>query len=277
MNETVNKNDFDSALAAGATIAGHAEVDGSPYAFVPDGWKVEDLSKLLDVPTRAKGSVTLNDVASFVAYVERFRDAGCSIVYMLPSQRVDTAPTFVAVLNEHIAGAKVGPAWRDWRAIFSPTLSPEWATWLGANKRQMQQAEFAQFIEDNLPDVTSPPGADLLTIARSIEAKKKVNFASSLRLSDGSHQLTYEEQIEGSAAKGQLMIPESIKLAIPVLLNGPRYAVEARLRYRIGEGGKLSLWVDLLRPHEILQHAIDEARKAIADGTGLLVLVGRPD
>lgn len=277
MNDAVRKNDFEAALAAGATIAGHAEVDGTPYAFVPQGWTVENLSAMLDAPTRAKGSVTLNDVPSFVAYIARFRDTRRSLIYMLPPQRVDVAPTFVAVLNEHTPGDSVDPAWRDWRAAYSPTLSPEWTTWLGANKRQMQQAEFAAFIEDNLPDVASPPGADLLTIARSIEAKKKVNFASSIRLSDGSHQLTYEEQIEGSAAKGQLTIPESIKLAIPVLLNGPRYAVEARLRYRIGEGGKLVLWIDLLRPHEILQHAIDEARKVVAEGTGLPILVGRPD
>lgn len=174
------------------------------------------------------------------------------------------------------AGATIA-GWRRFRAIYAPIMAPEWMTWTAANKQAMDQAKFSQFIEDNLPDVAQPPGADLLTITRSIEAKKKVNFASSIRLSDGSHQLTFEEEVQGSAAKGQLTIPESIRLAIPVLLNGPRYAVDARLRYRIDQAGKLALWVDLLRPHEIVQHAVTEARKTIADGTGLQVLVGFPD
>lgn len=111
---------------------------------------------------------------------------------------------------------------------------------------------------------------------RQYEARQKVNFASGVRLQNGAHQLTYEETIEGSAGKGQLTIPELIVIAIPVLLNGPRYRVEARLRYRIKDA-RLTMWVELVRPHDILSHAIDETRKRIAEQTTLPILVGLPD
>lgn len=276
-NAPDNEPDILAALKAGAALGNVRQVDGTPFVVVPEGWEVESLGRMLDTPTHRQGTVTLNDVASFVDYVKRYLAASKSLVYMAVPTRIDQPPRFVAVLDEHPPAGATIAGWRRFRAIYAPIMAPEWMTWTAANKQAMDQAKFSQFIEDNLPDVAQPPGADLLTITRSIEAKKKVNFASSIRLSDGSHQLTFEEEVQGSAAKGQLTIPESIRLAIPVLLNGPRYAVDARLRYRIDQAGKLALWVDLLRPHEIVQHAVTEARKTIADGTGLQVLVGLPD
>ena len=112
--------------------------------------------------------------------------------------------------------------------------------------------------------------------ARTLEAKKKVNFASSLRLSDGSTQFTYEEDVQGSAQKGQLQVPEVFVLAIPVFENGDLWRVEAQLRYRIADGGKLTIWYELVRPHKVIETAVKELRATIATETGLPVLVGAP-
>lgn len=270
-----HNTDADAMLDAGVALAtrvARVEGDSRPYVLVPEGYDVRDLENTLARPTRHRGTVVLNDVTSFIAYVDRY-SGGLACIYMQPPSGASTAPKFVAVLNEH-GGEQA--AWRDWRAIYEPTLSPEWLTWMQANGRSMSQVDFARFIEDNLPDVVDPIGATLLEVARSIEAKKKVQFGSAVRLSDGQTQLTYEEDIQGTAAKGQLAIPEAIVLAIPVLLNGPLYRVTARLRYRL-DGAKLALWVDLLRPHEIMQHAVKEAREAIATGVSLPIFVGKPD
>lgn len=268
-----NLNDVQSALNAGMLLvaAQRAEnKDDSHAGFVilPPGATVHSIEGLQDSPSRTRGTVAVRSAQSFVFLFKDRRIDGCvSRVYgvMTPS------PKFVAVLNDHdqlIAG------WRDDRIVYDCPLSREWKTWMGASGKQMDQATFAAFIEDNLPDIATPPAADMLEIARSLEAKKKVNFASGLRLSNGEHQITYEEQIDGTAAKGRIQVPETFSIGIAVLEGGDRYQVEARLRYRIGDGGKLSMWFDLLRPHKILEDAAGFVWKWIESELGLTIVHG---
>jgi uncharacterized protein YfdQ (DUF2303 family) len=171
------------------------------------------------------------------------------------------------VLNDDSAAN--GPGWGDHRVTYTCPHTTEWRTWIGANKKPMNQVDFAQFIEDNLPDIVE--GALLLEVSRTLEAKKKVNFASGIRLSDGQNQFTYEEQIEGTAGKGQFKVPETFALGLSVFEGGDKYAVEARLRYRINEG-KLALWYDLTRPHKIVEDAVKGVWKSIEEGTGSTIL-----
>jgi uncharacterized protein YfdQ (DUF2303 family) len=79
---------------------------------------------------------------------------------------------------------------------------------------------------------------------------------------------------EGTASKGKLQVPQVFTIGIPVFEGGARYAVDARLRYRIAEGGKLSLWFDLLRPHKILEDALRELRTVIELRTELQAFSG---
>ena len=162
------------------------------------------------------------------------------------------------------------------RQIYACPLSPEWQTWRAESGQQMNQEAFAQFIEDNLPDIAIPTAAEMLEISRSLEAKKKVNFASGIRLSNGQNELTYEEEITGTAQKGKLKVPEEFQIGIPVLEGGQRYAVNARLRYRIGDGGKLTMWYELIRPHKILDDAVHAVRLEIEQGTEMPVFNGKP-
>lgn len=55
---------------------------------------------------------------------------------------------------------------------------------------------------------------------------------------------------------------------------GDPWRVEAKLRYRIGDGGKLSIWYELVRPHKVIEAAVKELRATIATDTGLNILVG---
>lgn len=140
----------------------------------------------------------------------------------------------------------------------------------------MSQVEMAQFIENNIDDVVEPVGAELLEICRTLEAKKQVNFASSIRLSDGSHQFTYEEDVQGSAQKGQMKVPEIFVIGVPVFINGEKWKVQVRLRFRI-DGGKLSMWLEVVRPHKTLEAAVKDILKQVSDGTGLMPLHGTQD
>jgi uncharacterized protein YfdQ (DUF2303 family) len=259
-------DNIQAALNAGTALAGHREIDGFPYVVLPEGYALHDAEKFLASPTRKRGTVTLNDVASFVEYVNVQKGETTRLYGQFQP------PAFLAVFNDY----GDDPAWKDYRASYACPLSPEWKAWLGSSGRQMGQADFAAFIENNLPDIAVPPAADMLEISRSLEAKKKVNFASGIRLSNGQNELTYEEHISGTAAKGKLQVPEEFTLGIPVLEGGQRYAVQARLRYRIADGGSLSMWYELIRPHKIIEDAVSAVWNEIAEKTELRVFNGKP-
>lgn len=237
---------------------------GAQFVVVPDAYRVQDLEHLLDAPMRKKGMFSMLDADSFC----RFIAANLTPDTRLYGNRL--APSFRAVFNDH----GTGPGWRDFGANYACPLSVEWKLWTGANKRQMNQETFAQFIEDNAPDCVSPDSATMIEISRTLVAKKKVSFASSVRLDSGQHALTYEEEISGTAGKGKIQIPETFQIGISVLEGGPRYAVYARLRYRIGDKGALSLWYDLDRPHKVLEDAAAEVWRDIAETTGLPIFNG---
>lgn len=80
--------------------------------------------------------------------------------------------------------------------------------------------------------------------------------------------------MEGTAAKGRILVPEVFALGVPVFEGGDRYRVEARLRYRIAEGGKLTMWYDLLRPHKIIEDATAFVWKSIEAELGCKVVNG---
>ena len=255
-----------TALSAGSAMAKPIFFDGVPALLVPEGYKVESQEKLLDRPARKRGKYTFRDVASFIDYF-KLHQMGSSLY-----GRIDP-PQFVAVFDDH---RKDEAGWRDHTAVYDCPLSVEWKTWSSVNKKPFKQAEFAQFVEDNLPDILEPTGADMLEISRTLEAKKKINFASGIRLSNGNQELTYEEEVQGTASKGKLQIPETFTLGLPVLEGGPRYKVTARLRYRI-DGGVLVIWFDLLRPHKIIEDAVLAVWKEIEDGTTCRIFNGAPD
>lgn len=270
------ENYADTILRAGTALAGlkAVDVDGdeSPVAIVPDGFKVESLAPLLLArPRRYGATIHLGDVDSFVRYVKEHTarfvdddDVEATMYYTVEPAR------FTHIFNDH-SGA--GPDWRDYRAIYTCPPSPEWRTWFGNNGKQKTQADFARFIEDNLPDVVAPPAADMLELSRTLEARKAVNFASSTRLSNGATELQYTEEITGTSQKGKMQVPDEFTIGIPVFKNGPGYRIICRFRYRL-EGPRLLLWYEMVRPHKILEDAIKQVREQIEEGTQVKPYLG---
>lgn len=255
--------DFAAAAILGSMITvAHTEHGGIPFLSLPKDAAVTSLERLLDAPSRARGDTKFADVGHFCAAVKRHWSTASSSLYGL----INESPTFVAIFDD-VLDAKTG-GWRQHRATYACPLSKEWQIWKGRDGVQMKQADFAQFIEDNAPDCSSPDSATMIEVARTLEAKKGVNFASGIRLSTGQTEFTYEETISGTAGKGQLQIPEVFDISIPVLVGVDPYVVQARLRYRIAEGGKLTMWYDLVRPHKIIEHAVQDVWKKIAADTG---------
>lgn len=246
------------------------------YAL-PPGWteKVFDEEKLLEQPYRKNGSIALDDDDSFIAYINRHKIVDLSTIYCLAdyeNSRID----FKCIINDHGA-PQDGQQWRDHCAAYQPEFSEEWRRWVGGNKRQLSQLEFAMFIEENLNDVAAPEGmptgSQLLEMATSFQANQDMRFKSAIRLQNGGVNMSFVQNDDNQTLATMQMF-EKISIGIPVFWNGDAYQITARLRYRVREG-RLNFWYELIRSDKTLEHATKQLIEKIKLETGIPLYFGR--
>ena len=263
-----------TALAAAAADV-HENGDYM-HAIVPQGYKLEDISKAVEkmqlVPNRKSGTVKLKDLASLITYCQDMNTANASaetgFIYADPDGR-----NITAVFNDLRAAV---PGWRDHQATFKSEFTPEFNNWLSNNKQAKTQTEFAEFIEDNLADITEPDAQSLLEIATTIQAKTDINFSSAKRLQNGQVQLAYTETIDARAgANGAMEIPKEFALGLRLFKNGEGYKLKARLKYRLN-GGSVKFWYELDRPERAIEDAFSGYVATLREKSGFQVLLGAP-
>lgn len=273
---------FDDALAAGSALSQprsiKAAVDSSkPFQLLPKGYAVKDLESLMPAPQRRTGTVNVMDVESFVQVINDY-GSGATRVYGIKPRvergKPTAEPTMTAVFDDN---ADVTPGWGQFRAQYAMPMSFEWSEWSARNGNAQTQEAFALFMEDRYLDVTEPSAADMLEVSRSISAVRGAAFKKVVHLSSGSNQFSYEDTVQASAGPaGTITVPETFAIAIPVFLGGERFKVNARLRYRLDNNGRLSLWFDLIEPHRIIEAAVADVWKLVAEQTEQTIIHGVP-
>jgi uncharacterized protein YfdQ (DUF2303 family) len=133
----------------------------------------------------------------------------------------------------------------------------------------MDQASFAQFLEDNIPDIAEPAGAKLVELARTLEAKTDVQFDSHIRAENGAHRFVYIENVTASSSgtSGKIDVPPEFTLVLQPFEGSKTYDIKARLRYRI-TSKKLALWFELVRLQDVLKEAFDDELMKITAEVG---------
>lgn len=244
---------------------------GKYYAFhTATGIKAVDLTgpEHTGTPPRKRGTTTVLDVASFVAYWGKHADDD-SEVYA-DADRL----TVTAVLDAHTADTA---RWSSHRLHLALRETEAWTQWRQYDGKLLKQEQFAEFIEDHLPELLEPSAADMLEIAQSIQGASKVEFTAGTRLSDGRRQLQYTETITAKAGqKGQLTIPEVFTIGLVPFEGSEGYRLTARFRYRIGTNGELTMGYKLERPGGILRTAFGDVVKAIGEQIEQPVMNGAP-
>jgi uncharacterized protein YfdQ (DUF2303 family) len=258
-------------LAALGKPQKNPDADGQHYVVAPQGFEVTPLPVEM-VPARPRGTVKLRDAASFIGYFNAHKVARSTIYASLEPA------TFLAVFDDFDHSGAVGDVvdqsdWRGFRALFEVPASREWKLWTNANRKHMAQLAFAEFLQDNLPDVMQPAGAELLEMALNFEAAQSGNFIAAQRLQDGSHNLQWKAD---NNASGSVRLPEHITLRIPVFENEEPREIVARLRYRVPEG-RLAIWFELVRPHKVLEEAFRATWARIESEGQTKVLLGSPE
>lgn len=248
------------------------EIKGATFLTLPPEYQHKDISDLVErvqsAPRRARGTITLKDLPSLLAYCADQAAQGHGLIYADGDSRVITA-----VFNDIRTGS---PGWRDHRAEFKAEYTPEFSRWLANNgaAKARGQTEFAEFIEDNLADITEPYAQQLLNVATTIQATSGINFSSAKRLQDGQTQLAYTETIEARAgADGGLTIPKEFTLGLRIFKNGGGYLLKARLKYRLN-AGSVKFWYELDRPERAVEDAFSGYVQEVRDKSGYTVLIG---
>lgn len=236
-------------------VAGARQLGDLPVAAVPAGYELKSLRGYGD-PEASAGVVAVHSLSSLVEYLARFEDGRAAVF----ADRVGRV--IVGVIDWHAEGADdAAPAWARHRAIYSLEHTPEWLAWNGISGRAIAQQAFAEFIEENLPDIIEPDAATVLEVVRNLSGNRKVKFGSSRNLANGDVALQWIEETDAGAGPNQeTKVPSELKLRLPVYRGAERattYEVKAFLRYRIKDGA-LTFEVKLHRPEKAVDGAFDE-------------------
>lgn len=247
----------------------HEAPDGGKLVVVPEKYRVEKIGPVEAPLPRIRQSVTMHDAESFTSYVNRFK-TGSTQTFAEPGFLSNSgAATISAVIDYHEPSK---PDRLAHVATYVPRYSEQWQRWTAACKTAMTQAQFAEFVEEARADIVEPEAAKLLDIVRTFKASKKVEFDSVVYQPNGDVRLAYDERTEQKGSSG--VLPEAMKLGIPVYFRGTVYAVPLFVRYQVGKGAVMfQLKID--RADVIEDAAFSELTKAVSDATGIGVYLGR--
>lgn len=291
-----------TAFAGQATPVMIAAPDGSaqaPVLVLPQGLQVhsleQELAKYRDRPKRRTGTATAETLESFIELTKRFADNDSAVF----ARNDPKAPTLLAVLDYHPAGAYTPPRFGTHKLKYAFPLAPEWQAWTEACNDWMDQGSFAALIEDRIDDILPPPdlnsdpsAADLknilrvtggkiadqlemITLSKGIKINETAKAAQQVDLQSGQGTLIYEtEHKDGSGNK--LQVPPLFLIGVPVFERGTVYRLAVKLRYRLFEG-KVRWRVDLHRPDKVFQHALDQAFSDVREKTALPLYLGSPE
>lgn len=282
---------------AGVEVIGVPEAGApNPLLIVASQGKVlypakKFLDELRAVPERRHGTATLLDLASFINHACRFKDDGRSVIFAV---RDPNAPKLIAVLDYHGKGHYSDANWTQHRGVYAFPLSEEWRRWTGANKRNMSQTEFAEFIEANILEVLPPDAAGagakdfaarlgvefaapqrLMEVSRNLSVRVTDRVAQAVTLQSGEAQFSFAST-HSDETGAPLRVPAAFLLGLPIFTGGECFQIAARLRYRVKEG-VVSWWYELHRADRAFEVAVEDAAKAAAEATGLPLFFGTPE
>lgn len=261
---------------------------------LPTGHKAESLKPILDqyrtAPERRKGTARLVDLDSFIALVNRFKDAD-SAIWGLPDS---TSPSLTCVFDYHRATADGSPRFGEHRAVYAFPLSDEWKKWATNDGEKMSQRDFAEFVEGRVRDIANPtgvagaaaedakalgvdlaPASRIVEVARGLMVRVKSEVAGSVALSSGEVEIKYSTQHQDE--RGQpLRVPSAFLIGIPVFQGGDLYPIVVRLRYRADQP-PITWFYELYGTERVFDFAFKKACDRATTDTALPLFFGSPE
>lgn len=248
---------------------GHSD----PFVILPNYMSVRSIADLLP-PRRIERKVTLQEVESFCAYVNRFKEDDTLIFC-----NVDDGCAFNAILDYHAAAPDLKPKFCRHMASYVALETPEWVVLQEKEKQEMNQVAFAEFIEENAKMFRLPNGADLLELAKSLHGHRNARFQQTVRLDNGANSVSFEEDIviksQNTTKAGAYELPGIIKVGAAVYVGGEVFEISCRLKTRI-QNRELTLFYEIVGYAALVRESTLALVKQVEKVTGILPLLGTP-
>lgn len=222
------------------------------------------LEQRLPSPRRRSARLAVTELDSFIDAVNRWKLADRTTIWAETSR-----PLLVAVIDDNPKGQE-GAGWRsEFTLTYQPPHSPEWKRWTACSGKELSQDEFAQFLDDNLADVTTIPSAakgeypspvELLEMARNLSIHTNGSFERLIDPTNGTGKLVIKDEHAAYSTK----IWKHFPLALRVFDGGKHYHVDARIRFRLVNGKALFTY-SLHLADEIARTAFQEIRAVVAE------------
>ncbi len=239
---------------------------GKPLVILKNDQQAKDLEYLLNAPTAIRGKYSFTRQSSFIDYVNEHKTAGTRVY-------VPSISLFLAVLNHASHG---DPQWNNHTAELQLKQTPAWLTWKGENKKNMNQRDFAQFIEDNLAEIVNPVGAALLDLIRTIKMTQSLEIGGEVNERGELSSQMFEIKARNSAgAKMDVELPGSFMLALSPYEDGVPMTIECRLRFKI-DPPKMTFFYEIRHIDRIEREAVDKIAANIKQSVQLPVWYGNP-
>lgn len=202
------------------------------------------------------------------------------------------APGFTAVIDYHEAKSAGAADNLKHRIHYAFPLSEEWQVWIKGNGEEMEQRDFAAFLEDRIADLTAPNDheritlerdfattiatpAQLIQLSRGLQVNVESIVKNVVNLATGEASIQFDEQhIDGNGQP--LKVQGLFMLAISPFFMGEKITIPARLRYR--KSGQKILWrYQLYRPDLHVTERVRDDLGTVADKTELPTFEGSPE
>jgi len=237
-------------------------------------------------PARRKGIAKVTTLASFIDLANRHKSEHSAL---FASTRWP-GPSLTAVINYHeLQGT---PANLDHRVVYDFPITDEMKAWIEFNGNLLEQAKFAEFLEEHAAELAAPLQAEvneyerlfkerfatpnhLIALSRNLEVYVGAKVKRGERLQSGERTVEFvEEHTNGKGEKVE--IPGIFMVSVPAFLDGDPVRIPARLRYRIA-GGSIHWGYQLYRWEYWLRNQVQTDLLRAAEKTGLPAFEGDPE
>jgi len=249
------------SMASAIGDARMVDEEHAPYAVVPHGYVLRDLSGMRDAPRRRKQVVAFTAPQSLVAYVNRFK--GPETTGYADYQ--DPFRPSLSVTIDHSGPST--PQWGEHKAVLKLEPSHELTAVQSILCKWLDQEDFAEWLMDNAGLVASPVSSELLEMARDLEEHKSVKFRSRVSLADGGRAYSFDDTEKTT----NIVVPAVVRFSVePFTRPSGQVPIGTRLSYRTTDGElRFRLTPEIPIAETLRLHAEELFESFIAEQAGI--------
>ena len=275
------ENNLIKALVAALATPTILQQDGRELAAVPDNFQIESLERFREAPDRTRAELTMNGLDSFCSYVNRFKEAAASTVFVTPNLKSLQEGMTLATAVIDFPQDYNDPRWGEHVVRMAARPSQAYAKLIALDGKLLPQSDFARALEDIARFSSSHPAAELLEVAQTISLTSKGDFKSYEDDFSGSTEFRFDLAVKANAGSQErrLIVPTHIGFHVPLIDGLEDVDVQVKFLYRVPAepGGKVLLGIQIVDRPWLEEAAINRAANAIRDKTALDVFVGTFD